>query len=72
MSNRDATSLFELHIQLPAEDGGELTFIPESILDWETSNDLALREKLLSGDVPTIDTIYRYAHSIFYPVRISL
>ncbi len=47
-------------MDLPAEYGGDPLTIPENILNHETLNDLELREKLLEGKVPTVDTIYRY------------
>lgn len=50
---------FNMVVRLPAEFGGDPTSIPENILNHETLNDLELREKLLEGKVPTVDTIYR-------------
>lgn len=55
--------LFELDIQLSLDCGGDFTSIPENILYNETSNDLELRAKLISGEVPAIATIYRYDQS---------
>lgn len=51
---------FNIIVDLPAEYGGDPQTIPENILNHETLNDLELREKLLEGKVPTVDTIYRY------------
>lgn len=52
-------TFFEVELNLPAEYGGNVDHIPEAILNHETLNDLELREKLLQGTVPTVDTIYR-------------
>ncbi len=50
---------FDMGVQLPPEYGGQVDEIPENILNHETLNDLELRVKLLSKEVPTVDTIYR-------------
>lgn len=50
---------FNIDVDLPAEFGGDPLSIAENILNHETLNDLELREKLLEGKVPTVDTIYR-------------
>ena len=53
-------SVFKVDVDLPAEYGGKVATVPEDILNNETSNDLELRELILKGVVPTIDTILRY------------
>lgn len=57
--NNPLQTFFEVELNLPAEYGGNVDHIPEAILNHETLNDLELREKLLQGTVPTVDTIYR-------------
>jgi hypothetical protein len=42
------------------ECGGCAVNVDETILNQETCSDIELREKILSGVVPTIDTIYRF------------
>ena len=44
------------------EYGGVVTTVPLHILNQETKDDEVLREKIMSGKVPTIDTIYRYVY----------
>mmetsp|Transcript_45355 Transcript_45355/g.33138 ORF Transcript_45355/g.33138 Transcript_45355/m.33138 type:complete len:420 (-) Transcript_45355:823-2082(-) len=51
---------FNLLTGLSPEDGGITYFISEQVLDFETQFDDELREKILSMEVPTIDTIYRF------------
>jgi hypothetical protein len=52
-------SEFEIEIDLPPELGGHTSSIPEEVLNHETLNDLELREKLIDGVVPTVDTMYK-------------
>lgn len=59
LTNIEDAKKFELDIRLPPEYGGEVERIPEDILNHETLNDLDLRAKLISGEVPTVDTMYR-------------
>lgn len=59
LDNLEDAAKFELNIKLPAEYGGDVDHIPEDILNHETLNDLELRDKLISGEVPTVDTMYR-------------
>ena len=56
---RDVYPEFYLDIQLMESVGGDMQKIPEQILNHETLNDNELRDKLLAGEVPTVDTIYR-------------
>jgi hypothetical protein len=51
---------FELETNLLPERGGCPINVDESILNQETCNDLELREKILNGIVPTVDTIFRF------------
>lgn len=53
-------SEFNLRIGLPAELGGNMEVVPECVLDHETLDDSELREKIVEGCVPTVDTIFRY------------
>lgn len=50
---------FEVEILLPPELGGPTNSIPEEVLNHETLNDLELRDKLIDGVVPTVDTMYK-------------
>lgn len=52
-------NLFPLHI--PPELGGwiEPNMIPDALVELESQDDPELREKILSGQVPTVDTIFR-------------
>lgn len=59
LTNFEDSAKFELDIKLPPEYGGEVDHIPDDILNHETLNDLELRAKLISGEVPTVDTMYR-------------
>lgn len=56
----DVPPEFCLQTGLSPEEGGVTADISEIVLDFETQNDEELREKILSFEVPTIDTIYRY------------
>lgn len=49
--------VFDLDIRLPPQYGGPVYEIPEAVLNHETLNDLELRDKLIEGSVPTVDTI---------------
>ncbi|RYH12874.1 hypothetical protein EON65_37045 [archaeon] len=57
---RDIHPEFEMQIILECKLGGHVDKIPEHILAHETLNDTELRDKLLAGHVPTVDSIYRY------------
>lgn len=50
---------FHLEIPLDPQYGGPTKEIPESVLMQESMFDLELREKLLAGVVPTVDTMFR-------------
>eukprot|EP01034_Spumella_vulgaris_P034969 gene34969-43120_t len=43
---------------LPPENGGAVTEVPECVLNRETQDDAELREKIIAGRVPTVDTIF--------------
>lgn len=51
---------FALTIPLPPELGGDPAYISEEILRHESLHDEDLRERLLDGSVPTVDTLYRF------------
>jgi hypothetical protein len=51
---------FNIEPLLSPEDGGHYDVIPEHVLDKEAGNDLELRLQLESGDVPTVDTLFRF------------
>jgi hypothetical protein len=55
-------SEFELHTTLAPKYGGPLhpDCIDEAILVNETKDDVELRDHILMGQVPLIDTIFRY------------
>jgi len=55
-------SELELHTTLAAKFGGPLNpdCIDEDVLVNETKDDMELREYILMGQVPLIDTIFRY------------
>jgi len=55
-------SEFELHTTLAPQYGGPLNpdCIDEAILVNETKDDVELRDHILMGEVPLIDTIFRY------------
>jgi hypothetical protein len=55
-------SEFELHTTLAPQYGGPLhpDCIDEAILVNETKDDVELRDHILMGEVPLIDTIFRY------------
>lgn len=55
---------YNVDVKLPPEYGGVMETVPESILNHETMNDMELRERILKGYVPTIDTIFRFVDSI--------
>jgi hypothetical protein len=55
----EAVQDFNLDIHLPPEFGGNVSHIPEQLLNHETLHDLQLRSKLMEGLVPTVDTVYR-------------
>jgi hypothetical protein len=55
----EAPTIFEAVVELPSEWGGPTNRVPVEILNHETLNDLELREKLIEGVVPTVDTMYR-------------
>jgi hypothetical protein len=48
-----------LNTTLGAHLGGLQPVVPEDILLRETENDQQLREQILAGNVPTVDTIIR-------------
>ena len=50
---------YNVDTKLAPEYGGVMNSVPESVLNHETMNDLELREKIVRGVVPTIDTIFR-------------
>ncbi len=50
---------FNIEIDLPPEYGGPAREISEQVLNHEALDDLQLRQKLIDGAVPTVDTIYR-------------
>ena len=50
---------------LPVAFGGTVTSLDIGILNQEASEDIVLREKIIEGTVPTIDTIYRYMSLIY-------
>ncbi len=57
--SNESIAEFEIQILLPPELGGPTDSIPEEVLNHETLNDLELREKLIDGVVPTVDTMYK-------------
>ena len=53
-----------MEIQLPYENGGHVD--PEDkadILDGETFDDPELKERIVDGDVPLVDTVFRQMKS---------
>ncbi len=56
---------FDLSIMLPPELGGNVDHVPECVLNHESLNDTELREKIIDGCVPTVDTIFRFVISFF-------
>lgn len=50
---------FDLQIDLPPELGGNIDQVPECVLNHETLNDSELRDKIIDGTVPTVDTVFR-------------
>lgn len=56
---------FDLSISLPPENGGNVSEVPECVLNRETQDDAELREKIIAGRVPTVDTIFRYQFPSF-------
>jgi hypothetical protein len=66
--NKNKYPEFNLLTSLPPELGGLYSSaqeMSESVLHHETVNDSRLREKILNGSVPTIDTIFRFINHIF-------
>lgn len=57
LKNKNAE--YNVDTKLAPEYGGVMNTVPEVVLNHETMNDLELREKILKGVVPTIDTIFR-------------
>ena len=59
--NKNMYPHFNVMPDLPPEYGGHINAadLPESILIQETINDYHLREKIIQGIVPTVDTIFR-------------
>lgn len=51
--------VFEVEVELSPEYGGVVASVSEAVLNHETANDQELREKIVKGVVPTIDTILR-------------
>ena len=60
-ANTCPSSDFDIIPDLPVEQGGVVTRVSLHILNQETRDDDVLRDKIVRGKVPTIDTIYRYA-----------
>ena len=52
--------VFNFSPSLPPESGGHRDFISRDILQRESENDEELQKHLIAGNVPTVDTIYRY------------
>jgi hypothetical protein len=52
--------VFNFCPSLPPESGGHRDFISRDILQRESENDEELQKHLIAGNVPTVDTIYRY------------
>ena len=60
-TNKDVYPQFNIMPNLPPELGGHINAsqVPKSVLIQETINDSRLREKIIEGSVPTVDTIFR-------------
>eukprot|EP00981_Chlorochromonas_danica_P012320 scaffold4837_cov163-Ochromonas_danica.AAC.1 len=59
LAQRNSTPpAFHLEIPLDPQYGGPTTNILESVLMQESMHDLELRQKLLAGVVPTVDTMF--------------
>lgn len=56
---------FNMIPDLPVAFGGVVTSLDVTILDQEASEDEVLRNHIIDGSVPTIDTIYRYMSLIY-------
>eukprot|EP01038_Epipyxis_sp_PR26KG_P006195 gene6195-8532_t len=63
---------FDVVTTLCAEYGGHLEHVPECILNHETLNDTELREKIIGGVVPTVDTIFRFINFLSVNAKYSL
>ena len=62
-SNTMESPVFELDpLHLSAESGGHIEpeMLSPSLVEAETADDPELKEKILAGVVPTVDTIFRY------------
>lgn len=65
---------FDLQISLPTELGGVYqcsSDMSDSLLRHETVNDDCLRQKILEGSVPTVDTIFRFIYFIYDRAKYS-
>eukprot|EP01031_Cornospumella_fuschlensis_P027136 gene27136-32780_t len=68
---RDAHPEFEMSLILDGNLGGPIEKIPDHILAHETVNDTELRDKLLAGLVPTVDSIYRFISYLHLSAKFS-
>lgn len=57
--------VFQVEVELSPEYGGVVASVSEAVLNHETANDQELREKIVKGVVPTIDTILRFIRYLF-------
>lgn len=51
---------FDINPLLSPENGGVLVEVPLAVVDKEAAEDPALKSKLLSGEVPLLDSLYRF------------
>ena len=51
---------FAIEPLLPTDEGGFMESIPDHVLRNETLDDTNLRDYILSGQVPTVHTIFRF------------